>query len=297
MKQIGVVMVIAAAACWASVGIFVRILTSFHFTAIQITTVRSIAGLAAVFAFLFIKDKRLFSINLKDLPWFDANGILSILFFNLCYARTIQLSSIATAAVLLYTAPIFVMIFSILFFKEKFSVRKGICLILVFCGCALVSGMGNAAVSMNESVLVTGLLAGLGYSFYSIFSRILIKKYSPLTIVFYTFLCTSMVSCIISRPLDLYSRIIEVPISAAIGILAGIITSAIPYILYTSSLKYIEASKAAMIASVEPVIAAVFGLLLYREIMTLFQMIGVLCIVVTIILLEQGERKIRLADS
>ena len=54
---------------------------------------------------IFIKDKNLFKIKLRDLWCFAGTGLLSIVFFNLCYFKEITITSLSVAAILLYTAP------------------------------------------------------------------------------------------------------------------------------------------------------------------------------------------------
>ena len=286
MNKKVVVLVLLAATCWASVAAFVRMLTQFGFTAIQITVLKMVFGFLTVFVFLLITDKKAFQIKLKDLPWFVMNGIGCILLYNICYIKTIQFSNIATAAVLLYTAPVFVMLLSILIFRERFTIKKGICLVLAFSGCALVSGFGSREMSISKEVLFFGLMAGVGYALYSIISRVLLKSYEALTIVFYTLLFTAGACVLITNPVTLVDTMLLNPSTIVVGILAGIITGAVPYILFTSGLKYIEASKAAMIASIEPVLAAFLGFLFYQEGMNVQQLLGICCIVATIIILE-----------
>ena len=136
-NYIGDILIIIAGLFWGSMGIFVRHLNDLGFTSIQVACLRlTTAGL--IFAIiLLIKDRKGFKINVRDIPLFLALGLVSILFFTCCYFTAIRLMTMSTAAILLYTSPIWVMILAIIFLKEKFSVQKLIALILAFAGCVL----------------------------------------------------------------------------------------------------------------------------------------------------------------
>ena len=70
---------------------------------------------------LLIKEPKGFKIKPKDIPLFLALGLVSILFFTCCYFTAIRLMTMSTAAILLYTSPIWVMILAIIFLKEKIN--------------------------------------------------------------------------------------------------------------------------------------------------------------------------------
>lgn len=289
-QKLSILFVLIAAALWGSTGIFVRALTGYGMTSMQIITGKAIVGLIAVILYLLIKDPSLFRIHPKDLGWFAANGILSIFFFNLCYTKTIQLSGMAVAAILLYTSPIFVLLLSIVIFKEKLTFVKGISLVLAFTGCALVSGIGTQNAAISTSAFLLGICSGFGYALYSIFSRILVKKYHSLTIVLYTLSFTTLAAVCLTDITKIFAIYQEHPAAAGVHILVGICTNAVPYILYTYALMNIEASKASMLASVELVVAAILGFLVFHETLSITALIGIACIIIMVLLLSKKEK-------
>ena len=105
-------------------GIFVRKLGAYGFSPVQIVSIR--ITLAALFfcALLLAKDRSGFRIPLRDLPLFLGLGLGSILFFTVCYFTAIRMMPLSTAAILLYTSPIWIMLMSVLFFREKLNGRK-----------------------------------------------------------------------------------------------------------------------------------------------------------------------------
>ena len=277
-------MVLVAAALWGGIGLFVRALTEGGLTSAQMTATRLMTTAVVLFFYLLVTDRKKLKIYVKDLGWFAANGIFSICFFNTCYTTCIQLSSMATAAVLLYTAPMFVMLLSVIVFKEKLTGKKVICLVLAFLGCALVSGLADGKMTVTMVGLLAGLGAGIGYALYSIFSGILIKKYAPLTNIFYTFSIAAVVSFAtadMGTAFQIYSANIQVLL---INLLAGFLTCALPYVLYTGALKKLMPSRASLLASIEPVVAAILGFLVFHEKLTLWGYLGVVLVLVAVLL-------------
>ena len=124
-----------------SMGIFVRKFEECGLGSLDIAAIRAITTMCILFLFLLFYNRSLLRIKLRDLWCFLGTGLLSIVFFNYCYFRAITMTSLSVAAVLLYTAPAFVMILSYLLFHEKFTVRKSIALVLTFVGCVFVTGI------------------------------------------------------------------------------------------------------------------------------------------------------------
>ena len=152
-----------------------------------------------------------------------------ICFFICCYFTAIRLMTMSTAAILLYTSPIWVMILAIIFLKEKVTVQKIIALILAFAGYVLVSGFGG---KVSLPGILSGLGAGLGYGLYSIFGKFVLKKYSPLTVTCYTFLIAGLGSIFVADPPDLISKINAVPnLFELFGfvLLTSVVTAVIPF--------------------------------------------------------------------
>ena len=177
-RNIGPALIILAAVFWGSMGIFVRRLNAFGFTSVQVVSIR--ITLAALFfsLLLAVRDRSGFRIALRDLPLFLGLGFGSILFFTVCYFSAITIMPLSTAAILLYTSPIWIMLMSALFFHEKMTGRKLLALVLAFAGCVLVSGISGEGITLTG--LLLGLGSGIGYGLYSILGTIALRRYSPL---------------------------------------------------------------------------------------------------------------------
>ena len=277
-------MILTAAAGWGVIGVFSRPLSAAGLTSVQTTFVRSVTVMAGMGIVLLLKDRSLFRIKLKDIWIFLGTGLISIIFFNICYFLTIERTTLSAASILLYTAPCFVMIASSVLFKEKITFQKITALVTAFAGCALAGGFVGGDIGVT--VLLTGIGSGLGYASYSIFGKFALEKYHSFTLVFYTFL----ISSIGLLPFSNAAKAAEIVFGsgetalAALGL--GVVSTLMPYIFYTTGLKSVEAGKASVMAFAEPMTAALAGTLIFHETLGAGNIAGMLLIFIALILLN-----------
>ena len=282
------VLIILAACFWGSMGIFVRRLGTFGFSSVQIVSIRITLAALAFCILLTVKDRSGFKISLRDIPLFLGLGFGSILFFTVCYFSAIKLMPLSTAAILLYTSPIWIMLMSALFFHEKLNGRKFIALALAFVGCVLVSGISGNGITLTG--LLLGLGSGIGYGLYSILGTIALRRYSPYTVTTYTFLLAAAGSWLICRPADMISKFTGADNLTGLLLLCcltALVTAVIPFLSYTLGLRTVEASKAGIIATLEPMVATIIGILYFSEPLTLISGLGILLILAAVVILNR----------
>ncbi len=285
MKKPAPIFVLLAGILWGMMGIYVRRLNAAGFTTIEIVAVRSVVTALLLFLVLFFYNRKMLKICIRDIWCFAGTGILSIVFFNYCYFKAITMTSLSVAAVLLYTAPAIVMILSAVFFHEKITAVKLIALVATFIGCVLVTGLVGSTESLNAAGILVGLGAGLGYALYSIFSRFALERgYHSLTISFYTFVFASIGVLPLADVQKIYGACVEDIGMLGFYLVFALVSTVIPYILYTLGLTALENSKASIIASVEPVAATVLGIVLFHEKMTVNNAIGIVLVLGAIVI-------------
>ncbi len=287
-KKMAIIFVLIAGSLWGTLGLNVRVLAGFGFSSIQMVIARLSVSAIFLGVYLFIIDKEKLKIQKNDFKWFVGTGIFSMLFFNTCYTATVQITSLSIAAVLLYTSPIFVTLLSIPIFKEKLTAKKALAMLCSVVGCALVSGiLSNNATKIPGEGIVLGICAAIGYAFYGILARILVKRYHSLTILFYTFLIASIGGLFVGDIKGIVEIIVNTPMAIIAVVVVSLTCSVIPYILYTIALKYIEASKVSIIASIEPVVATLLGVLIFKETLSVNGVIGIVCVLFAIGILNK----------
>jgi len=291
-RSLGPALIILAGCFWGSMGIFVRKLGEYGFSSIQIVSIRVTIAALAFSVVLFIKDRGGFKLSLKDIPLFLGLGFGSILFFTVCYFTAIRIMPLSTAAILLYTSPIWIMIMSVLFFHEKLTAGKVAALILAFTGCILVSGVTGQGITFTG--LLIGLGSGIGYGLYSILGTIALRKYSPYTVTAYTFILASVGSWLICNPADMISKFTATPDKGVLILfccLTGLVTAVIPFLAYTLGLRTVEASRAGILATIEPMVATLIGIIFFSEPLTVFSGLGIVLILAAVILLNRRRDK------
>lgn len=288
MKKLAPVFVLAAGTLWGLMGIFVRKLGTYGFSSLQIACLRILFGAALFLMITGIFRRELLKIRFRDVGLFLGMGLLSLLLFTVCYFTTIHLASLSVAAILLYTSPIWVMLLSAVCFREKITGRKLLCAAMAFGGCVLVSGIGSAA-SLSPVVIVTGLMSAVGYGLYSIFGTFALRKYQPLTVTTYAFLFGAAGAAILCKPAEIVTVIASAPNPAGLVlflIVTAFVTAVLPYLLYTVGLSHMRASAAAIMASIEPVVATAAGALVFGEGLTIPAFAGIALVLGAIVVLN-----------
>jgi len=297
MKKWAYLFIATGATLWGIIAVFVQSLHSFGFTPLQIVAIRVIVSTVILFLYAAFTNRSLLKIHPSDGKYFIGTGIFSIVFFNWCYFTAIQETSISIAAILLYTGPAFVTILSRMIFKEWLTSRKMLALLATFIGCSFVIGI---LPSMNESISLYGLLIGLGsgfgYALYSIFGKFALQKYHVLTVTTYTFLFASIGILPISGLWGSAHLFASGKVLAySIGL--GVFPTVLAYLFYTLGLSYVESSRASIASTIEPIVATLVGTLLFGEMLTLWQMFGILLVIMAVVIVQETKGKERVGTE
>lgn len=294
-QRVAAAKILAAGAGWGIIGVFSRPLSEAGLNAVQITFVRSVIVALGMALYLFLTDRKQLQIQAKDIWMFLGTGLLSIVFFNICYFLTIEKATLAAASILLYTAPCFVMLMSAVFFRERVTAQKLAALALAFGGCVLVSGFTGG--QMSGFAVLTGIGSGIGYALYSIFGSVALKKYQPYTVIFYTFLIACAGLLPFSKVTEIGAVMAERGSVLASVLALGIVSTLLPFILYTGGLKSMEAGKASVLAFAEPMVATIAGIAVFKEKVSVQNVLGIALIFVAILLLNLRRHKTKLRSS
>lgn len=204
--------------------------------------------------------------------------------------NTIPLS---LAAVLLSLAPIYVLIFAYILFREQITSKKIICMILAIFGCVLMTGiMENELSSIPLFGILSGIGAGLFWAVYLMSSKKAIEKGNhTYTILFYSVIFISLALL----PFTNFNQInLFVSTNPELVILFLIMHStfsfALPYILSTLSLNYIDSGiSSILLSSSEPLAALIFGFAIYTETPTILMFCGFLLTIIAMTTLSRSD--------
>ncbi len=294
MKKIYNIMPIISGICFGSAGIFVRELSE-NMNSTSIISSRVIVAVLLLGAWIAVCHPEYFKIKLKDLWIFVGAGVLGTLGLNTCYNFSINELSLSLSAVLIALAPIFVIIFAFFLFHEAITARKVISIILALAGCVLTSGIfeNNASMHWTWIGILVGGAGAIFYALYSVFSKVGMKHgYPALTITFYSMVAIAVVLLPFTQWGHITHYIAANPVrNAPFMVMHSLCTAVCPYAFYTVALDHMDAGKASILCSCEPVAAMVFGIFFFGEIPTVLSVAGLLIVLAALAMLVLPDRK------
>ncbi|MFC4735171.1 DMT family transporter [Bacillus daqingensis] len=287
MRFAGVLFIMMAAVGWGLSGGIGNILMDRGWDPIVISFYRGAIGLVFFIVWFFASASPKKAATPRFYIWSVLAGIGVAGNFSF-YFLSIQASTVAVAATLMYTAPVFVLLISFVIGFERSTLFKWGCIFFVLCGIVLITGAYNpGALETSTLGIVTGLAAGLSYTLF-IFG---FKNASPfgnpqttLSIAFFVF-------CVVLFMIADKEQVAAVLTSGDIGwfVLLGIVGAGVSFIFYLFGIRLTTPSTAAMVAMVEPVTASLFGVLLLGDYLSVIQLTGMAVILGTVTVLSRRQ--------
>lgn len=297
-RKMGYLYILLAGLFWSSIGLFTTNLSNAGLSTEEISFLRLSMGCIILVIYAIIKNPSLLKISKKGLIYSIIIGILCQGLFNYCYVNSIKSSGSAVAAVLLYTSPIFITIFSGIIYKEKINKMKLLSLtICVVAAILAVTGGSLDLENISTVGIISGIMAAILYSLMPIISKNILDEVNNLTMMIYSFLTGALI---------LVSKVNFVRVGVSIGDMPvvlnivgfGLFSGALAYICYTSGVKSgIELSVAGVIASIELVFAQIIGWTIMGELFNIVKIIGVCLMMVSAIVALKSVTKISVADE
>ena len=282
------VFVTGAAILWGILVIFIKNLSVAGLDSMEIVTLRVYGASLVLVAGLLLYNKKLLRIKRKDAWCFVGTGVISIVFFSYCYFKNVTVSSVAVSSILMYTSPIWVMIMSRFVFGETIDRRKLIALGMAFVGCVFVSGIAGGVGGVSAEGLLLGLGSGIGYGLYSIFGRIALEKgYHPMTVSVYTFLFACLGVIPFVKPVEIWNKMSVEPGLWGWAFCMVFFSTCMSFTLYTIGLKYMEAGRAAVLATLEPIVTTLVGVVFYKELLSVVTVLGIVMVLGASIIISQ----------
>ncbi len=279
---IGYVYIFLAAGLWAFIGPLGKMAFQEGISPIEVAFWR--AALAWVFFAIQAGIQQKAKVAVKDLPKLALFGFLCVTLFFWSYQLAVEKGGAALASVLLYTAPAWVVCLSRVFLKEALTGGKMAALCLTLTGVTLIAmnqGIPSVSVGGKEGLaaIVFGLLAGFCYSLYYIFGKQFSDKYSASVLFLYILpfgaLCLSPFFSFAEKNATAW---------LALGLIAFFSTYG-AYHFYYAGLRIVEAGRASIIATAEPVLAAFVAWCWWGESFTMVGYGGSVLIIIAVILM------------
>lgn len=275
----GYTLIISAASCWALIGIFSFVAYGQGIQPMEVAFWRAV--LSWVFFAVQAVMRKETQLVKKDIPLLVLFGFFGISAFYVSYLFAIKEGGAAFASVLLYTAPAWVVACSFFIFREKLTISKITAVLMVVTGVLLISSAGGNSNSPNALGFVavfSGLTAGFCYSLYYTMGKYFTSRYSSANLFFYVL----PVGALGILPFVEFG---DKSATAWLALLAvSFISTFIANYCYYQGLKYLEAGRASIVATIEPVVAATFAYLILGEYFTSLGYVGAAMIISAVLL-------------
>lgn len=235
--------------------------------------------LATAFIWTVVWARRIrIRIHKGDWPKLILLGLWGNLIYQLLFIYGIDRTFSANAAVMLGTIPVWTALLSHVFFEDKLTKITGIGVVLAFSGVALIMGGGPQGLSLSAETVSGDLiivLSAMVFASYSLFSKPLLKKYTPIELS--TIIMTIGAGSLILIALPSLFRLDYGSVSALsyIGVIySGVLSIGLAYIIWNYGIQQVGPVRTATYQNLVPVLGLLLGFLLLGEQLTYVQYLG-----------------------
>ena len=295
----GYVIALVGITFWSTTGVFISYLTTnYQMAPLLLALWRNVLVCVALAPALLLFRPSLLHLRKTNLSFFIVYGLILSL-FNSIWTLSVKLNGAAAATVLGYGSTAFTVLIAWWLFKEQLSLAKMIAVLLSLGGCVLVS---NAFIpgmwQVNALGITVGLLSGLMFALYSLMGKEAARReINPWNSMLWSFACGSIFLVFFNLlpflPGSAGSADALLPVLPWKGWLILVVLSFIPTILgfglYNTSMIYLPASIANLLATLEPAMTAVEAYIFLGERMSILQVFGSALIISAVVIVRLFE--------
>lgn len=290
----GTLCIVVGGICWGFSGACGQYLfTNYGTNPAWLTAVRMICAGVLLAVYGMIKSREtMIAIwkNRKDIFILILFAVCGLMFCQYAYLAAISYSNAGTATVLQYLSPLFIMIYICVSSRRLPKKIEVISILLALSGTFILATHGNLQeMVLTRRGLIWGILSGIAAALYSLIPREIMRKYGSVAVTGYGMLIGGCILCLARRVWLIPVQLDYVGIVAICAIV--LIGTVIAFTLYLQGINDIGAVKASMLASVEPLSAALFAIVWLGTDIMLIDAAGFACILLTVFLLAPKEKK------
>ena len=218
-------------------------------------------------------------------------GILGVAASNYFYYLAIQRTNVATAIIVQYTAPIWVLLYTVARGHQKPTLQRVGAVGLAVTGIALVIGLfGGTGLHLDTIGLFAGLLAAFSFAFYNVGGHNVLARHDRWMVLLYTTCSASLFWLLVNPPWKIaaahYSgeQWLFLLLFSLLSVLA-------PFSFYFAGLQHLEPTRAIVVSCLEPVFSIVIAAVALGEIMHPLQVAGIVFVLAAIIVVQLPDGK------
>jgi DME family drug/metabolite transporter len=229
----------------------------------------------------------------RDLLRFAALGVLGVAASNYLYYLAIQRTNVATAIILQYTAPVWVLLYVVLRGGQRPSLRRSAAVALAVLGCALAVGfVGSGGLRMDTLGVIAATLAAFSFAFYNVGGHSVLLRYDRWKVLLWVLLSASTFWIFVNPPWKV--------VAAHYGreqwgfmLVFAVVSVLGPFSCYFAGLQHLEPTRAVVASCLEPVFSIVIAAIALGELLRPLQTVGIVVVLIAIVLIQLPERAAR----
>ena len=248
--------------------------------------------LVLLVALLILRGWRRLQLPAADLGRMFLLGVLGVAASNYFYYLAIQRTNVATAIILQYTAPVWVLLYTAARGLQKPTLQRVAAVGLAVTGIALVIGIfGAGGFRLDTIGVIAAVLAAFSFAFYNVGGHSILTRYDRWTVLLYAIFSASLFWIIVNPPWKIaaahYSggQWLFLLVFSLISVLA-------PFSLYFAGLQHLEPTRAIVVSCLEPVFSIVIAALALGEVMRPLQTLGIVLVLVAIVVVQMPDRRL-----
>lgn len=266
----GIILLVTAASLWGMIGPVSKVMFAGGMTPLESAFWRGTLAGVAFFIHWLIRRQAI-PTSIRDWAGLCVFAVFGVALLEGSFVLSVSRGGAALASILLYSAPIWVNLAGLFIFKETIPPRRWCALALTLIG---VTGMclWGSTMQFSAVALFWGLLSGVSYAGFYIAGKIFFKRLSPVVVYMISFPLASIVilpfvaSASSRTVLDVFSNISSYSTSTILAcVFVGITCTYLPYLLYGFGLRLVDAGRAAIITTIEPVVAITLANIFWGE--------------------------------
>ncbi|MGI6221753.1 MAG: DMT family transporter [Coriobacteriales bacterium] len=296
-SKLYMILPILAGIMWGITGVFVRYLSAGGLDNPTIVFTRLLVSAIILAVFILIKNRQEFKVPKKAIILLIAGSVIGCSYMNVVYSIAILHLHLALSSVLMGLFALWAIFLGRIFFGEKITARKMICVVVALFGVVLVTGLLEHmdAQTLSFYGLFMGFMTGIMYSVNGAATRVMGDwGMSSTTINFWYFL----IGAISLLPLchwDQVFNLIAAGPAVGVSLLVGqaVVCAILPYACFAVAMRHMEIGLVGTLALGDPIAGMVAGLLLFGEVPSVLMVVGVFVVIgaIAVAMRSPGERK------
>ncbi len=288
----GTLYLLLAVLFWGVSAPLAKLLIINKFSTLVVVQTRSLLSFCVLLLLFGFFRRSFFCIETKDIVQFFLLGVVGLACTNYFYYYTVTEATVATAILIQYTAPVWVIVYvSIIRKYEDVRLFTLLALLMALGGCLLAVTSGSfQQIRLPGNTWLTAPLSAITFAFQIVMTKRLLQKYSIWTIVLFMTGFATFFWFLINPPWLLFSHQYTT-MDWSLLLIFAVISILIPQAAFAKGLRFLKASTSGIITTLEPVIAIVAAYFLLSERLTFLQIIGAMFVVTAIIILQRGQKE------